>query len=61
MDITSDFANECIRQADKMIYKFEYHEGYYAAGNNISYDENKSDAWKEGYADGIASLYGDEE
>lgn len=40
--------------------KLEYHEGYYAAGNDIPYDENASEAWKEGYRDGCASLFGDE-
>ena len=39
----------------------EYHEGYYAAGNGIPYDEHASEAWKEGYGDGIATLYGDDE
>ena len=43
-----------------MDYKIEYHEGYYAAGNGIPYDDAWSDAKKEGFRDGIASLYGDE-
>ena len=41
-------------------WKLEYHEGYYAAGNEIPFDESKSDAWKEGYRDGEATLYGDD-
>ena len=44
-----------------MEYKIEYHEGYYAAGNNIPFDESWSEARKEGYRDGIASLYGDDD
>lgn len=45
----------------RMNYKLEYHEGYYAAGNGIPYDEAWSNARKEGYCDGIASLYGNDE
>ena len=40
--------------------KFEYHEGYYAVGNNIPYDENQTDSWKEGYRDGYYSIYDEE-
>ena len=42
-------------------YKLEYHEGYFAAGNNIPYSEDKTEAWKEGYRDGKATLYGGDE
>ena len=41
--------------------KLEYHEGFYAAGNDIPYDENASEAWKEGYRDGCEALYGDDD
>ena len=41
--------------------KLEYHEGYYAAGNDIPYDENASEAWKEGYYDGYLALFGDDD
>ena len=41
-------------------YKREYHEGYYAAGNNIPFDENKSQAWKDGWNDGFESINGSE-
>lgn len=37
-------------------YKLEYHEGYYAAGNGIPFDESWSDAKKEGYRDGKATI-----
>ena len=37
-------------------YKLEYHEGYYAAGNDISFDESWSDSKKEGYRDGKRAL-----
>lgn len=46
---------------EQINYKFEYHEGYYAAGNNIPYDPEQTDAWKEGWLDGMASLNGDDE
>ena len=36
--------------------KIEYHEGYFCAGNGIPFDENQSEAWKEGYQDGMATL-----
>ena len=39
--------------------KFEYHEGYFCAGNGIPFDENQSEDWKEGYQDGMATLNGD--
>ncbi|MBQ6520570.1 MAG: hypothetical protein IJI14_17815 [Anaerolineaceae bacterium] len=39
--------------------KFEYHEGFYAAGNGIPFDASWSAARQEGYQDGIQSLYGD--
>lgn len=39
-------------------YKFEYHEGFYAAGNGIPFDKSWSHARQEGYLDGIQSLYG---
>lgn len=42
-------------------YKIEYHEGYYSVGNNIPFDNNKSEAWKEGYIDGEYSIYGESE
>ena len=41
--------------------KLQYHEGFYAAGNAIPWDENASDDWKEGYVDGEYSLYGESE
>ena len=43
------------------VWRLEYHEGYYAAGNGIKFDDKKSDAWKEGYRDGERSLYGDDD
>lgn len=43
----------------KKYNKVEYHEGYYAAGNNIPFDENKSQEWKDGWNDGFESIYGD--
>ena len=46
---------------DYLEYKLEYHEGYFAAGNNIPYSEDKTEAWKEGYRDGKATLYGGDE
>ena len=46
-----------IKEYNKMQYKMEYHEGYYAAGNGIAFDETKSKAWQEGYDDGIAAIY----
>lgn len=39
--------------------KLEYHEGYYAAGNGIPFDESWSPAQQEGYHDGIQSIYGE--
>ena len=30
------------------MFNMEYHEGFYAVGNNIPFDENKSKDWKEG-------------
>lgn len=41
-------------------YKFEYHEGVYAAGNDIPFDENKSQAWQDGWKDGNATINGSE-
>lgn len=51
--------NEFIND-DFIKYKMEYHDGYYSAGNNIPYDKNKSELWKEGYKDGYYSLYDEE-
>lgn len=42
-------------------YRLEYHDGYFSAGNDIPFDENQSEAWKEGYRDGWESLYGDDD
>lgn len=41
-------------------YKLEYHEGYYAAGNGIPFDESWSDAKKEGYRYGKRTINGDD-
>ena len=43
------------------MFNIEYHEGYYAVGNNIPFDENKSKDWKEGWNDGWHALYGDDD
>ena len=37
-------------------WKMEYHEGYYAAGNGIPFDESWSDAKNEGSRDGKATI-----
>ena len=46
---------------DDKTRRFEYHEGYYAAGNGVSFDEHQSEAWKEGYRDGFKTIYGDDD
>lgn len=46
-------------EEEKMKWKIEYHDGYYSAGNDIPFDENKSMAWKEGCWDGMATLMGE--
>ena len=40
--------------------KLEYHDGYYCAGNNIPYDKNQTESWKEGWKDGYYSIYEEE-
>lgn len=47
--------------SDDQLRKIEYHEGYYAAGNNIPFDEDQTEAWKEGWHDGYQSIYGDDD
>ena len=42
------------------VWKHEYHEGFYAVGNGIEFNNKMSDAWKEGYKDGEFALYGDD-
>ena len=42
------------------VWKHEYYEGFYAAGNGIKFNNKMSDAWKEGYKDGEFALYGDD-
>ena len=41
-------------------YELEYHEGMYAVGNDIPFDETKSQAWKDGWNDGYGTLNGSE-
>ena len=40
--------------------KLDYHEGYYCARNNIPYDKNQTESWKEGWRDGYYSIYEEE-
>ena len=40
-------------EEEKEIIKIEYLEGYLCAVNNVPFDENQSEAWKEGYKDGL--------
>ena len=60
MDIITDFANKCIHDADRVIYKLEYYDGFHATAIGTCYDDTKSSAWKEGYKDAIVALYGDD-
>lgn len=60
MDITTDFVNRCIHDADRVIYKLEYHDGFHAVTIGTCYDDAKSSVWKEGYEDAMAALYGND-
>ena len=42
-------------------YKVEYLIGYMAAGNGIPFDENQSNAWKDGWNDSYEGMYGDDD
>ena len=42
-------------------YRTQYLDGYMSAGNGIPFDENKSQAWKDGWSDSSEAMYGDDD